>query len=103
MEIREGEARGSSSRLYGYDEDILTYESRNDYASFYTMCHNHRRARIPFSVGPSEICDAAISYYTTAAYSYDARYTVRPCSRRDQSNLCGGTPNTQVTQFGPGG
>src|SRR3546814_19924810 len=51
MEIREGEAMGSSSRLYGYDEDILTYESRIDYASFYTMFHNHSRARIPFSGG----------------------------------------------------
>lgn len=89
MEIRETHANSSSSRTYGYNNDLLTF-SNVDFVNSYPLYGNLSFPQpIPNNAGFSDILNRYLSYYVNASYSYDKRYTVSASARKDESNLFG--------------
>lgn len=89
MEIRERHSSGDGLELYGYDNDVLTWQSQFDYETRYPV-RPIGTARIPLpSPLLSDLTDRFISYYSNVSYSYDDRYILSGSARWDASNLFG--------------
>ncbi|WP_118195519.1 SusC/RagA family TonB-linked outer membrane protein [Albibacterium indicum] len=94
-EVREVKTTANAQGVYGFDEEIYTFQNRIDYSTrFYTLPTG--RANIP-SQGNSfrELTDRYISYFSNASYSYDDRYLISASARSDGSNLFGVKTNQQ--------
>lgn len=89
-EVRDLGTRGNSWRVYGYDDQIGTFQ-QVDYLSNFKSYINPASAsnRIPQYGGITGLTDRFISYYANAAYSFSGKYTVSASGRRDMSNLFG--------------
>lgn len=89
MERRAVKNTSSSFRVYGYDDDVLTY-SLIDYSSLYRLYHNNNfRNRISDGVAFSAGTNRFVSYYSNLGYTYRKRYTLSASVRKDGSNLFG--------------
>lgn len=91
-ERRQAETTGFGNRIYGYNDEVLTYGQQLDYGGLYTTYPSGSN-RIPYFGPVDELFDAAISYYTNASYVYDHRLVWSASARIDQSNLFGVTTN----------
>jgi TonB-linked SusC/RagA family outer membrane protein len=93
MEIRQVETIGNGNRTYGYNDDLLTYNSQLNYSTTYTG-YDKVRSVIPYSNSNfSGLFNGNVSYYSNAAYTYQNRYTMSGSARFDQSNLFGVNTN----------
>lgn len=91
--IAGGEVRsiiniGNSSRMYGYDDDILTFGG-SDYSKPYPNYITGQTSLIQSGMGVSHLTDRFVSFYTNIAYTYRNKYVVSLSGRRDASNLFG--------------
>ncbi len=93
MEVRQIETTGNGNRTYGYNDDLLTYNSQVNYSTTYTG-YDKVRSVIPYSNSNfSGLFNGNVSYYSNAAYTYRSRYTLSGSARFDQSNLFGVSTN----------
>lgn len=93
-ELREVHTTGSSYRLYGYNQDVLTIAAV-DYVNPYPLYTSGAPAYIPANAGESDALDRSLSLYANAAYTYKGRYTASASARRDASNLFGVSTNNK--------
>jgi TonB-linked SusC/RagA family outer membrane protein len=93
-ELRDAHTSGTSSRVYGYDDEHASSKPV-DYTGTYAYSYNSDLTgnMIPDMTGFSDLTDRFISYYGNAAYTYKGRYTLSASGRLDQSNLFGVTTN----------
>jgi len=93
-EIRQVANRSSSDRVYGYDDDLLTYVTNINYETSYPIFDNLAApTSIPTGIGFSEGINRFVSLFANASYTYAKRYTVSASARRDASNLFGVNTN----------
>lgn len=87
-ELRSVSSKGNSSRLYGYNDDNLTY-SLLDLTVPYV--HNITGARTYLMDGVSNLKkeNRFISAFLNASYLFDEKYIATFSARRDASNLFG--------------
>ncbi|MFC6102841.1 SusC/RagA family TonB-linked outer membrane protein [Olivibacter domesticus] len=83
----------NSVRWYGLDREILTYNQQMDFNTRFPLYHNGSLLRIPNTGSMGGTFDAAISYFSNAAYTFQGRYTFSGSARIDQSNLFGVSAN----------
>jgi TonB-linked SusC/RagA family outer membrane protein len=89
-EIRQAVTTGNNNEWYGYNADILTYQSQLNYNTPYVTRPLGQQTRLPLpNEGLSSLTDRFISYYFNGSYSYKNRYSLSGSSRWDASNLFG--------------
>lgn len=88
-EFRQTRTEGHTSRLYGYDDNLLTYTPVDYVTEFNTYRDLNSARRIPDNVELSSLLNRFISGYANAAYTYKGRYTLSASARKDASNLFG--------------
>lgn len=89
MEIRQIEKTSSGFGLYGYDDDLLTYNNQIDYITRYPVQPNGTARISDLTNSMNGLTDRFLSYYANLAYSYKDRYNISTSSRWDASNLFG--------------
>lgn len=95
-EVRSTNITGKSNRLYGYNEDILTF-GKVDYVNRYPSIINGSLAFIPDNTFVSDKLNRFVSLFGNAAYTYKGRYTLSASARQDASNLFGVRANDRWT------
>lgn len=94
-ELRDYQTKGTSNRMYGYD-DVRATLARVDYIDSYALYSSIGTATtIPFGDSASELTDRYLSYYFNGAYSFMKRYTISASARLDRSNIFGVNANQQ--------
>ncbi|MFA5848691.1 MAG: SusC/RagA family TonB-linked outer membrane protein [Bacteroidales bacterium] len=88
IEMRLTNTTGSASRIYGYNDNVLTF-SDVDYITDYLKNPTGYSSRIPSGGWLSDQTDRNISYYGNASYTYKSRYMISASARKDKSNLFG--------------
>lgn len=91
-EITETINNNYSSRVYGYNPDILTY-GNVDYANTHTQFIGGGESFIPNNISIGKTNYHYVSLYFNAAYTYNNKYTFSMSSRKDASNLFGVSTN----------
>lgn len=90
--------KSNSSRLYGFNKDILTFGTV-DYKNQYRDLVTGILRFIPDNAGIAENQRNFLSFFSSMAYNYRARYFVTLSARRDASNLFGLRTNDQWNPF----
>ncbi|MDO3641256.1 SusC/RagA family TonB-linked outer membrane protein [Mucilaginibacter sp. L3T2-6] len=91
-EVRDTHTRSMTSRLYGYDPDILVSQPV-DYTNYYTINPSGNSLTIPYVANLSDQTDRYVSAYLNANYNYAGRYFLSASARKDESNLFGVNAN----------
>ena len=92
-EIRERRSVVNANRIYGYNDDKLTYQNVN-LVDFIPTYENLRGSmQIPDGAALSDNILHFVSYYANAAYTFRDKYTVSVSGRKDASNLFGVAAN----------
>ncbi|TJZ61286.1 SusC/RagA family TonB-linked outer membrane protein [Sphingobacterium olei] len=87
-EIREVFNKTSGENRYGYNKEINSFTPVNPNGSYLDITGN--RPAIGATSSPVvERTTRALSYYSTASYTYDSKYTVSASARFDDLNLLG--------------
>lgn len=96
FELRhEQRVGGGTSRLYGYDDETLTYVNNIDFRSSFPI-NPRSTGRISYGNAPGDqLVDRFVSYYGNVAYSFQRLYTLSGSVRWDASNIFGVRFNQQ--------
>lgn len=92
MEARETITQNSANRLYGYNDENLTY-SQVDYASLFPLYGDKGSSSIPKGTSIGYTADRFVSLYMNSAYTVNDKYTLSASARRDASNIFGVNTN----------
>lgn len=87
-EMRDISSVGGNYRLYGFDEDLLTYGSV-DYTRPFTSWFGGGPDFIPDPSANRQSSNRFVSLYANAAYTLGNRYSFSASGRKDASNLFG--------------
>lgn len=91
-EVRHGRTTGRSRRIYGYNDDILTY-GQVDYINMHPVFVDGSPAFIPNRDGLSDRLNRFVSVFGNGSYTYKGRYMLSGSARQDASNLFGVASN----------
>lgn len=97
-DIRKTEKSYSNSRIYGYNEDNLSFSDVNYFTS-YPLYGDLGSSRIPSQRSLGEGTNNYVSLTGNAAYTYNNRYTFSASARRDAANVLGVATNNQWKPF----
>jgi len=102
-EARSRSTSGSFNRVYGYNDDILSF-TPVDYLSLFPQYHwPVSRSRIPDVTSFTGLINRFVSAYANAAYTYDSKYTLSGSIRQDGSNVFGVDANRRFVPLWSGG
>lgn len=93
-EVRQARSKGLSSRIYGYNDELLTFSSI-DYGNEYMISPDGYTDVIPDGNSLSELTDRNRSWYGNLSYTYRERYMLSGSARKDESNLFGVDANNK--------
>ncbi|GGE19216.1 MULTISPECIES: SusC/RagA family TonB-linked outer membrane protein [Sphingobacterium] len=88
MEVRQVKTNGNNNRIYGYNDNLLTY-NQVDYLTNFVISPIGNSSRIPDGISLIDLTDRNLSYFGNAAYTYKSKYIVSVSARKDESNLFG--------------
>lgn len=91
-EIRENHTFSQAGRIYGYDDNLLTF-TPVDYVTVFNLWDNLGQQPIIDMTDFSDIRYRYVSIYSNAAVTYKNKYTISASGRRDASNLFGVNSN----------
>jgi len=97
-ELRRSLRTSTASRVYGYNDDILTFGTV-DYRTAYPNYISGSLNYVPDGASLSDIRNNFVSSFFNAAYTYQGRYGLSLSARRDASNLFGLRTNDQWNPF----
>lgn len=97
-EARQNFTESHGDRVYGYNDNILTY-SNVDYVTEFNLYGYLGSLTIENPISISEILDRYLSLYANGAYSYKGKYTFTASVRKDASNLFGVNTNQKWNPF----
>ncbi|MDQ2719433.1 MAG: SusC/RagA family TonB-linked outer membrane protein [Bacteroidota bacterium] len=97
-ETRENKISAQGNRVYGYNDNILTF-TNVDYVSLFQLYDNLGYGYIPDNSSFSSMDNRYISLYANGAYSYKNKYTISSSVRKDASNLFGVSTNQKWNPF----
>lgn len=92
-EVRQNRVVQNGNRLYGYDEDKLTFGYVDYYSQTYQNFISGAQTSAPSGDYVSELLNRFVSSYGNVAYTYKEKYTISGSGRRDASNLFGVSTN----------
>jgi TonB-dependent starch-binding outer membrane protein SusC len=86
-EVRETRNKEHASTVYGYNDNLLTYQNV-DFATVYpTMFYDY--TNIPSNINFTDQVYRFTSLFANASYTYRSRYILSGSARKDASNLFG--------------
>jgi hypothetical protein len=91
-EIRQVNFNASGNKLYGYNDDLLTY-AKVDYVNPYPDYITGSSSYIPDGTSLSDVLNHFVSCYSNLAFTWEDRYTLSASARKDASNLFGVNTN----------
>jgi TonB-linked SusC/RagA family outer membrane protein len=92
-EIRQNQTGQNNNRLYGYDNDKLTFGYVDYYSPTYTNLITGTQTQAPNADNIAGLLNRFVSIYGNIAYTYKNKYTLSASARRDASNLFGVSTN----------
>jgi hypothetical protein len=92
-EVRQNRTTSSTNRLYGYDDNKLTFGYVDYFNPSYIDFISGSTTPAPNNDDINELVNRFVSYYGNIAYTYQEKYTISGSTRRDASNLFGVTTN----------
>lgn len=102
VEVRQARTNGNTNRIYGYNDNLLTY-NQVDYLTSFVISPDGYSSRISDGISLSDLNDRNLSYFGNAAYTYKGRYILSASGRKDQSNLFGVKTNQKGVPLWSGG
>ncbi|MBL1411225.1 SusC/RagA family TonB-linked outer membrane protein [Sphingobacterium faecale] len=87
-EWRKGRYDADGNRLYGYNDNLLTFSSV-DYQGYYMMNPQNYEGKIPNTSFLNGKIDRFVSYYGNVGYDLKGRYMLSVSARKDASNIFG--------------
>jgi TonB-linked SusC/RagA family outer membrane protein len=97
-ESRENQLSSQSTRVYGYNDDLLTYANVN-YITSFKLYGRLGSATVPTQNGFAGVLNRYLSVYANGAWSFYNRYTLSASVRKDASNLFGVNTNQKWNPF----
>lgn len=95
FEVKQLETKSTTSRLYGYDDDIAVSQTMDYVTRFPTNPNNALNAvEYPRNVGG--FLDRFQSYYANGSYTYNDRYVFSASGRLDNTNYFGVKVNQRL-------
>ncbi len=95
-ELRQSNSTSNKFRTYGYDDNVLSYQSVDFVKTNPTFLSiGGNTARVPNNLLFTDYLNRFVSFYANAAYSYMGRYVLTVSARRDASNLFGVETNNK--------
>ncbi|WP_346316375.1 SusC/RagA family TonB-linked outer membrane protein [Chitinophaga sp. YIM B06452] len=88
-EASETKYNSSTSSLYGYNKETLTFMSNMDFKNYYTTRPGGGQELLYPIQGTNGTIRRYRSYFGNASYAYDKRYTVSASGRIDEANVLG--------------
>ncbi|MET4545649.1 TonB-linked SusC/RagA family outer membrane protein [Pedobacter africanus] len=88
------ELSSSTNRLYGYNNENLTYSTTIDYSTLFPLYFGGA-AQIPARLESIGRSDRLVSILANSSYTFNNRYTIYGSVRRDGSNLFGVKTNNK--------
>lgn len=98
-EIRILNNKRTGGGLYGFDEELLTFNSNFDHTAQYPSLLGGNSQFNNLMSAPQHTTTHFLSMFGNAAYSYRERYTLSVSARTDASNLFGLKTNDQWNPF----
>jgi TonB-linked SusC/RagA family outer membrane protein len=95
VEIKQLESKSNQSRLYGYDDDVITSQPI-DFVTKFATNPTGALIAIPYPRTVTDSLDRFISYYANGSYTYDDRYVFSASGRLDNTNFFGIKTNQRV-------
>ncbi|WP_140937593.1 SusC/RagA family TonB-linked outer membrane protein [Sphingobacterium lumbrici] len=90
VELREDVVKNQgNSRLYGYNDELLTHVTALDFNKAYPLRPNQSSRIENGNSSGSEITDRFLSYYANFGYSFQDKYLLNTSLRWDASNIYG--------------
>lgn len=90
FELRQEHYIGNgSSRLYGYNDEVLTHVNNLNFDSSFPIRPNSSARISNGNLAGRETIDRFVSYYANVAYTYDRRFILSGSARWDASNIFG--------------
>lgn len=96
FELRQSHLKSNSYRLYGYNDDLLTF-SNVDYVNSYQLYGNFGTAAIPNFQDLQDQLNRFVSLYSNSSFTFHDRYIFSASVRKDASNLFGVNTNHKWT------
>lgn len=97
-ETRENRISSQGTRVYGYNDNLLTYADVN-YVTNFKLYGRLGSGTVPSQNSFAGILNRYLSLYANGAWSYDNRYTLSASVRKDASNLFGVNTNQKWNPF----
>jgi TonB-dependent starch-binding outer membrane protein SusC len=97
-EVRENNYTAQSDRVYGYNDNLLTF-ANVDYITEFDNFASFASNSIPYNTGFTGTDDRYLSLFANAAYSFKNKYTITGSIRKDASNLFGVNANQKWSPF----
>lgn len=92
VEAREIKSESNGNRLYGYNDDLATFQFV-DPTQYYTTYPSGYSYKISTNENITSTLDRFRSFYANAAYAYNNKYTFSVSGRIDGSNYFGAETN----------
>ncbi|WP_111309581.1 SusC/RagA family TonB-linked outer membrane protein [Confluentibacter sediminis] len=89
MEVREVHATQSGFKLFGYDDNVLTFNNELDFTTRFPLRPAGSSYLPSASESTADLTDRYLSYFGNASYSFKNRYVISGSARYDASNLFG--------------
>lgn len=102
LEFRDVRTVGNNSRVYGYNNDILT-TGNVDYTRQYPHYITNSNFFIPQNQDFTGLANRFVSAFANLAYTFDKRYVATLSARRDASNIFGVNVNDRWNLLWSGG
>jgi TonB-dependent starch-binding outer membrane protein SusC len=96
FEIKQLETYGNQSRLYGYDNDVITSQPIDFVTRFPTNPLVTTKLAIPYPRTINSGINRYLSYYANGSYTYNDRYVFSASGRFDNTNFFGIKTNRRV-------
>lgn len=98
-EIRQSKSASSSKRLYGYNDELLTFQDIDPVNAYPSIINGQKQY---ISAGDSRLTGALnryVSLFANAAFTLQDKYTFSGSVRKDASNLFGVNSNDKWLPF----
>ena len=95
IEIKQLETNSKESRLYGYNDEVITSQPM-DYVTRFPTNPAGTLAAVTYPRAVTSLLDRFLSYYANASYTYNDRYVFSASGRFDNTNFFGVKSNQRV-------
>jgi len=95
FEVKQLQQSSNQSRLYGYDNEIITSQVM-DYVTKFPTNPASTLTAVPYPRTVTSTLDRYLSYYANGSYTYDDRYVFSASGRFDNTNYFGVKSNQRI-------